>query len=103
VRNVVRVVRSEKRPAEDSLEETGRLGDLRSHPDSKINHEAIAITEGGKPVLAVLPWETYESPMETLEILSDPAAMAAIRAGEEAITRGKTVPWEQVKVEALRS
>src|SRR5437588_7554147 len=31
--------------------------------------EAVAITRHGKPVMAILPWELYESIMETLEVM----------------------------------
>lgn len=34
------------------------------------------ITRRGKPVLAVMSWELYDSLLETLEILSDPELMA---------------------------
>jgi len=83
------------------LEETGALGRLHTHQtnDSATEAEVITVTEDGQPVLAVLAWDAYESLMETLEVLSDPEAMAAIRAGNEAIARGEGVPWEQVKAE----
>ena len=43
--------------------------------------------------------ELYESIMETLEILSDAEVMAALHEGAEAIARGETVPWDDVKRE----
>ena len=30
---------------------------------------AVAVTRRGKPVLAIMPWDLYESIIETLEIL----------------------------------
>jgi len=45
------------------------------------------------------PNERYESIRETLEILGDAEAMAALRAGAEAIARGETMPWDDVKRE----
>jgi prevent-host-death family protein len=59
--------------------------------------DAIAITRRGKPVLAVLPWELYESIQETLEIMGDPELMAALRHGIEQASTGQTIPWETVK------
>jgi antitoxin YefM len=60
---------------------------------------AIVVTRRGKPVLAILPWDLYESIMETLEILGDEEQMAALREGIAALERGETVPWEDMKAE----
>ncbi|MBI3961933.1 MAG: type II toxin-antitoxin system Phd/YefM family antitoxin [Deinococcus sp.] len=60
---------------------------------------AVAVTRRGKPVLAIMPWELYESIVETLEIMGDPELMAAIRQGIKDIEEGKTIPWETVKAE----
>ena len=73
---------------------------LTSLPDTLEKHPGtVAVTRRGKPVLAVLPWEVYESIMETMEILGDAEMMAAIRQGIKEMQEGKTVPWEQVKRE----
>lgn len=58
---------------------------------------AVAVTRRGKPVLAIMPWDLYESIVETLEIMGDKDLMAAIRQGIKEIEEGKTIPWEQVK------
>ena len=60
---------------------------------------AVKITRRGKPVLAVLSWDLYESVVETMEIMSDPEMMAAFRQGVKEMKEGKTIPWEQVKRE----
>jgi len=62
-------------------------------------HSAAAITRRGKPVLAVMPWDLYESIMETLEILGDEEMTAALRKGIEDIAAGKGVAWEKAKRE----
>ena len=59
----------------------------------------IEITRRGEPVLAVLPWELYESIMETLEVMADEEMMKALRQGIKEMKEGKTVPWEKVKEE----
>lgn len=51
--------------------------------------EPVTVTRHGEPVLAILPWELYESLVETLEILSDPEAMAQFRASVAALERGE--------------
>src|SRR6266436_8805386 len=60
---------------------------------------AVAVTRRGKPVLAVMPWELYESIIETLEIMGDQQLMASLRSAIEEVAEGKTIPWEQVKRE----
>ena len=58
---------------------------------------AVAVTRRGKPVLAVLPWELYESIVETLEILSDERQMKALRQGIRQAAAGNAIPWEKAK------
>src|SRR5216684_391014 len=63
------------------------------------NVSAIKVTRHNKPVLAILPWELYESIVETLEILGDEELMAALREGIRDIEIGRTVSAEDVKAE----
>jgi len=63
------------------------------------NPGAIAITRRGKPVLAVMPWDLYESMMETLEILGDEDLMALLRQGIKEMKAGEGIPWEQAREE----
>jgi antitoxin YefM len=54
--------------------------------------ERVTITKNGKPVAVLMAVEDLESLVETLEILSDPDAMAAIaedRAGTGELTTGQ--------------
>jgi len=58
---------------------------------------AVAVTRRGKPVLAIMPWELYESIIETLEILSDEEQMKALRKSIDEAKQGKLVSWDTVK------
>lgn len=58
--------------------------------------EVIAVTRDGKPILAVLPWELYESLMETLEVMSDEELMAAFREGVKDMEEGRTESLDDV-------
>ena len=61
-------------------------------------HEAVAvITRQGKPTLAVLSWEYFESLLETLEVTGDEEAMAALRNSVKDVQEGRTRAWEDVK------
>jgi antitoxin YefM len=63
---------------------------------------AIAVTRRGEPVLAILPWDLYESIVETLEILGDEDLMTALRQSVKEVSEGKTVPWDRAKQELKR-
>ncbi|MCK9459015.1 MAG: type II toxin-antitoxin system Phd/YefM family antitoxin [Proteobacteria bacterium] len=57
---------------------------------------AVAITRRGKPVLAVMNWELYESIVETLEVMADDEMAAALRASLREVAQGRTVPSAKV-------
>lgn len=52
--------------------------------------EAIEVTQRGKPVMAVLPWELYDSLVETLEVLADEDAVRALKESVKDIASGRT-------------
>ena len=58
--------------------------------------KAVAITRHGKPVLAVMSWELFESIAETLEIMADDEMMASIQRGIEDDQEGNLVPLDRV-------
>ena len=58
---------------------------------------AVAVTRRGKPVLAVLSWDLYESLLETLEIMGDPEMMKALRRGAQDIAAGRLATSDEVR------
>ena len=52
-----------------------------------------------EPVLAVMPWDLFESIVETLEIMGDMDMMDALRRGIEDVQAANLVPIEKVKAE----
>ena len=98
------LVRKRARPAvgraplamAEARKQLPKLADaLEKHPEIG----AVKITRHGKPVLAVLSWDLYESVVETMEIMSDPEMMAAFRQGVKELEEGKGIPLEQFKRE----
>ncbi len=68
--------------------------------------EAVTVTRYGKPVMAILPYNTYKSLLEaiealqeTIEILQDEELMVQFRESVEELRRGETVDWEDAKRE----
>ena len=62
-------------------------------------NRAAALTRYGKPVLAVMPWDLFESIVETMEIMGEPETMAAFRHGVQDVLEGNLVPLNKVKAE----
>jgi PHD/YefM family antitoxin component YafN of YafNO toxin-antitoxin module len=74
-----------------------KLMNLSRQIKRKKEPDTIAITRRGQPTLALLPWDLYESIIETLEILNDKKLMVSIRRGIRDIERGKTYKTKEVK------
>ena len=64
---------------------------------ARVPDRAISITRRGRPVLAVMPWEFYESIMETLDVLSDPETVSALRESLEDLKHRRLVGNKEAK------
>lgn len=72
---------------------------LTQLPEQLDERGALTVTRHGKPVLAVMSYDLYDSLMETLEIMSDPEQMAILRQSVREANEGQTVEWQKVKQE----
>ncbi len=73
---------------------------LTTLPDELAAHPGtVTVTRRGKPVLAILSWELYESIMETMEIMADEELMASLRRSIQEVKEGKLIPLEEVEAE----
>lgn len=59
----------------------------------------VTITRRGKPVLAVMPYDLFDSIREALAVMSDPELMAQLRQSIQEADEGKLHDWEDVKLE----
>ena len=59
--------------------------------------DAVAVTRRGKPVLAVMPWELYETITETLEVMADKEMTSVLKESIAEYGRGEAIPWEKAK------
>jgi prevent-host-death family protein len=80
------------------------LADAKAHLSEVVEgveteHRRVVITKHGRPSVVVLAVADLEALEETLDILSDPEAMADLREAEEARRSGRSV--ELSKDEAL--
>lgn len=81
------------------IEARRKLTSLPEEFDHDPEKQTVVITRRGKPVLAVMPWELYESIIETMEIMADPELMVALRESIREMEEGRTVSLEEVKQE----
>jgi antitoxin YefM len=67
--------------------------------DADVISQKTLITVGGKVKAALISARELELLEDTLEILSDPQAMKAIKKGKLEIKEGKLTDWEDLKRE----
>ncbi|MBW4504612.1 MAG: type II toxin-antitoxin system Phd/YefM family antitoxin [Scytonema hyalinum WJT4-NPBG1] len=65
-------------------------------PD-ELKDEPVIITRHGKPVMAAISFEQYESLLETLSILSDRKFAERLQESIAQAEQGKTISWNEVK------
>lgn len=80
------------------------LADVKNHLSEVVEriereHGRVVITKHGRPSVVLLSLEDLESLEETLEILSDPRLMAALREAEADVASGRAT--RMTKDEAL--
>ena len=68
--------------------------------------KAVTVTRYGKPVMTILPYNTYKSLLEaiealqeTIEILQDKDLMSVFHESVEALQKGELVDWVEAKRE----
>ncbi len=76
--------------------ETLPLSDVRSTLSSIVErvegtHERVLVTRNGRPAVVLISPEDLEGLEETLDVLSDPVAMAQLREGEAAVAAGEVI------------
>ena len=66
-------------------------------PDD-LQEEPIIITRPGKPVMAAISFEQYESLLETLAILFDQEFSQQLQESIAQADRGETISWNDAKL-----
>jgi len=61
------------------------------------HHERVVLTRNGRPAAVIMSPDDLESLEETLDILSDPAALEGIRRAEEDLAAGRFVTGEDLR------
>ncbi len=81
------------------VEARNRLTTLPEQFAENPDVDTVVVTRKGQPVLAILPWELYDSLMDTMQILADPQLMNDLKQSIREIQEGETEDWEVVKSE----
>jgi len=79
------------------MEARARLTTLPEELEQSPETGAISVTRRGKPVLAVMHWDLYDSLVETLEILGDSRLMRQLRKGIEDAKRGRSSTTREIR------
>ena len=73
------------------------LPEIIDEIDEKMDR--FIITRRGRPVALMMAIDDYESMLETLDVLSNPALMKRIRASEADITKGRVKTLARIEKE----
>nr|MDT0658618.1 type II toxin-antitoxin system Phd/YefM family antitoxin [Micromonospora sp. DSM 115978] len=75
-------------------EAKARLSEVADEVDR--THDRVHITRNGREYVVLISAEDLESLEATIELLSDPTAMARIREAEDALARGESTSAEEM-------
>lgn len=65
-------------------------------------HDRVVLTRNGRPVAVIISPDDLESLEESLAILSNPAAVRAIRKAEAEIDKGKVLSADELNAKYLK-
>ncbi|HSH61887.1 MAG TPA: type II toxin-antitoxin system Phd/YefM family antitoxin [Acidimicrobiales bacterium] len=65
-------------------------------------HERILLTRHGRPAAVIMSPDDLASLEDTLELLSDPEALAEIEAGRQDLPESRMVTAEELRAKYLR-
>ena len=88
------------------MSETLPLAEIKAHLSEIVDrvereHERVVLTRNGRPAAVIMSPADLAALEDTLELLSDPAALEEIRAARDDIARGRVVSAEKLRVKYL--
>jgi antitoxin YefM len=89
------------------MSETLPLAEIKAHLSEIVDriereHERIVLTRRGRPAAVLLSPDDLAALEDTLELLSDSAALEEIRSSREDIAQGRTVTADALSARYLR-
>jgi antitoxin YefM len=64
-------------------------------------HDRVVLTRNGRPAAVLISPEDLETLEDTLELLSEPAAMEEIEAGRRDVAAGRVIGAEELRAKYL--
>jgi antitoxin YefM len=88
------------------MSETLSLAEIKAHLSEIVDriesqHERIVLTRHGRPAAVLMSPDDLAALEDTLELLSDPLAMAEIDAGRRDLAEGRTVSADELRAKYL--
>ena len=88
------------------MSETLPLAEIKAHLSEIVDrvereHERVVLTRNGRPAAVIMSPADLAALEDTLDLLSDPAALAEIRAARDDIARGRVVSAEELRAKYL--
>jgi antitoxin YefM len=65
-------------------------------------HDRVVLTRNGRPAAVIMSPDDLEALEETVEILSNPVAVRAIRRAETEIDKGRALTADQLRTKYLK-
>ena len=89
------------------MNETLPLAEIKAHLSEIVDriqnqHERITLTRHGRAAAVLISPEDLEALEDTVELLADPEARAAIERARDEIATGKGIPAEDLRARYLR-
>lgn len=88
------------------MSETLSLAEIKAHLSEIVDriehqHERIVLTRNGRPAAVLISPGDLATLEDTVELLSDPAALRAIRKAEKDIDAGKAISADELRAKYL--
>lgn len=84
------------------IEARKKLTNIPELFEQEADLDVVAITQRGRPVMAIMSWDLYEALEETLEIMGDEVLMMQLRKSIAELKKGQLLPWEEIGAGAAR-
>lgn len=90
------------------MDDTLPLAEIKAHLSEIVDriegqHQRIILTRNGRPAAVLLSPDDLEALEDTLEILSNPDAVAEIEHAREEIARGEGVTAEELRARYIKA
>ncbi len=89
------------------MSDTLPLAEIKAHLSEVVDrverhHERVVLTRNGRPAAVIMSPADLEALEDTLELLSDPEAMADIARAREETKKGQVVSAEDLRAKYLK-